>query len=118
MKALDVISYFDNIRPNSFDYKTKKMWLMSLETDIRRFAYLHSTKELDNSYTADDNPDLFLDEKHMDMYAYYLVSMADMTNAEYSLYNISSTYFNSLFAKWKRHYRSENIPELKSAIKL
>lgn len=118
MKVLDVISYFDNIRPNSFDYKTKKIWLLSLETDIRKFVCLHSDKSFDTSYANEENPDLYLGENYMDMYAYYLASMADMTNAEYSLYNINSTYFNSLFSKWKKEHRCANVPQKTTKIKL
>ena len=118
MKALDVISYFDNIRPNSFDYKTKRMWLLSLETDIRKFVCLHSMKKLDSDYESEENPTLYLGENHMDMYAYYLASMADMTNAEYDLYNVNSSYFNSLFSKWKKSHRSANLPDEAVKIKI
>ena len=118
MKALDVIEIFDKIRPNSFDYKSKMAWVKSVETDIRRFAALHMENAMDTTWQNEENPELFLDSSFSDLYVYYLVSMADMTNGEYRLYNISSTYFNSLFDKWKRQYRSSKLPEKSSAIKM
>ncbi len=118
MKALDVIEIFDKIRPNSFEYKSKKAWVDSVETDIRRFAALHRENTPDNLQLNEENPVLFLDFSYADLYVYYLVSMADMTNGEYRLYNISSTYFNSLFDKWKRQYRSSNTPEKPKPIKI
>ena len=118
MKALDVIEIFDKIRPNSFDYKSKRGWVDSVETDIRRFAALHIQSGPENTQTSEENPVLFLDKSYADLYVYYLVSMADMTNGEYRLYNISSTYFNSLFDKWKRQYRSSNIPDKTESIKI
>lgn len=110
MKALDVIEIFDKIRPNSFEYKTKRQWLDCIETDIRRFAVLHTDEITDTSFAGEENPTLYLDESYMDLYTYYLISMADMSNGEYRMYNISSTYFNSIFDKWKRIYRGANKP--------
>ncbi len=118
MKALDVIEIFDKIRPNSFDYKSKMAWVKSVETDIRRFAALHMETPAQSLWQNEENPELFLDSSFSDLYVYYLVSMADMTNGEYRLYNISSTYFNSLFDKWKRVYRSSKLPEKSSSIKM
>lgn len=118
MKTLDVIEIFDKIRPNSFDYDSKRAWVDCVETDIRRFAALHMENKPDNMNANEENPILFLDSSYADLYVYYLVSMADMTNGEYRLYNISSTYFNSLFDKWKRQYRSLNIPEKPKPIKI
>lgn len=118
MKLLDVISYFDKIHPNSFDYNTKRSWLLSLETEIKSFIYLHKKGEYSTDYINEENPELILDANHMELYVYYLVSMADMTNAEYKLYNISSTYFNKLFDRWKKRHRSTNLPEKTRNIKI
>ena len=118
MKALDVIEIFDRIRPNSFEYNCKRAWVNSVETDIRRFAALHLENVSDTEWQRQENPSLFLDFSYADLYVYYLVSMADMTNGEYRLYNISSTYFNSLFDKWKRQYRSVNTPNKSESIKI
>ncbi len=117
MKTLDVISSFDKLRPNSFDFATKKAWVTAIETDIRNYAALHSIKKPDLSFYSDENPTLCLDETYSDLYVYYLISMADMANGEFRLYNISSAYFNSLFDKWKRIHRGENVPEKNTGIK-
>jgi len=118
VKALDVIEIFDKVRPNSFDYNSKRAWVNSVETDIRRFAALHQENTFDSLWQNEENPVLFLDFSYADLYVYYLVSMADMTNGEYRLYNISSAYFNSLFDKWKRQYRSSNTPIKSKEIKI
>ena len=118
MTLVDVISLFDKTRPNSFEYHTKRNWLLSLETKIREFANLYSGKKTDMGFCDEENPTLFLDKGSSDIYVYYLASMADLTNGEYSLYNISSTYFNSVFREWKRQYRGCNIPLKATGIKL
>ncbi|MBO7288445.1 MAG: hypothetical protein J6V03_00445 [Clostridia bacterium] len=118
MKTLDVIEIFDKIRPNSFDFASKRAWVNSIETDIRRFGALHREIKEDMSFLNEENPTLFLDENYADVYVYYLVSMGDMTNGEFRLYNISSSYFNSIFEKWKKEYRSFNIPLKNTSIKI
>ncbi len=110
MKALDVISIFDKIRPNSIDYKTKRQWLNCVEAEIRRFAVLYTEKSVDMSFMIEENPELYLDEVYIDLYTYYLISMADITNGEYRMYNISSTYFNGIMDKWKKIHRGANKP--------
>lgn len=110
MTLVDVISSFDKIRPNSFDFETKRKWLLTIESEIRQFACLHSGSKDDMGFLTEENPELFLDDTNTDIYVFYLVSMGDLANAEYRLYNISSTYFNSCFLEWKRKYRSHNFP--------
>ena len=118
MKALDVISYFDKFRPNIIEFSVKKDWVFKLESDIRQFCVEHTSNKPDMSFILCENPLLFLTEQDKDIYIYYLASMMDMANGEYNLYNISSTYFNSLFGQWKRKYRSCHTPVNITTIKL
>ena len=118
MKMLDVIEIFDKIRPNSFDFASKRAWVNSIETDIRRFAALHKEVKDDMGFLKEENPTLFLEKNYADIYVYYLVSMGDMANGEFRLYNISSSYFNSILDKWKKEYRSLNTPSKNTAIKI
>ncbi len=118
MTMLDVIGIFDKIRPNSFDFASKRAWVNSIETEIRRFAALHKDIKEDMSFIKEENPTLFLAKNYADVYVYYLVSMGDMTNGEFRLYNISSSYFNSIFEKWKKEYRSINTPSKITNIKV
>ncbi len=117
MKALDIISAFDRLRPNSFEFDTKKSWLITLETNIRSFHCLHTLAGPDLSFANEENPDLLLGREYTGLYVYYLISMADLTNGEYKLYNVSSMYFNSLFDKWKRAHRAKHMPEKNIVIK-
>lgn len=118
MTLVDVISYFDKIRPNTFEFAVKKDWVFKIETDLKEFAAMHSPQKADLSFQSQDNPELLLPETEKDIYIYYMASMADMTNGEYSLYSISSTYFNGLLSEWKRKYRCCNIPGNTKEIKV
>lgn len=117
MKALDVISIFDKLRPNSFDFGTKRGWVTVIEADLRNYDALHKEENPDMSFLQDENFDLMLNKSYSDLYVYYLISMADMANGEFRMYNISSAYFNSLFDKWKRNHRSKNAPQKNTYIK-
>ena len=117
MKALDVISVFDKLRPNSFDFGTKRGWVAVIEADIRNYDALHRHESPDMSFLQDDNFVLMLDKTYSDLYVYYLISMADMANGEFRMYNISSAYFNSLMDKWKRGHRGKNLPQKNTYIK-
>ncbi|MBR3933737.1 MAG: hypothetical protein IKJ68_07520 [Clostridia bacterium] len=117
MNLIDAISSFDKIRPNSFDFETKKTWVLNMESEIRGFAALHSGKEADMDFYTKENPKLFLDDTGADIYVFYLISMADLANGEYRLYNVSSTYFNSVFDRWKKRYRAQNRPKTNINIK-
>lgn len=118
MTLVDVISYFDKIRPNTFEFAVKKDWVFKIETDLKEFAVIHTKKNPDMSFVSEENPELFLLESEKDIYVYYMASMADLTNGEYSLYNISSTYFNGLMSEWKKKYRCCNTPENTKRIKV
>ncbi len=118
MKALDVVNYFNEIRPNSFDNDTKIGWLKDVEHDIVYQRALHGNIELDEGFMEEENPDLTLGREWRDLYVYYMISMADMTNGEMRLYSVSSVYFNSLFDKWKRRERARNMPYCTISIRI
>ncbi len=118
MKASDIIEYFDSLRPNSFDYDTKLDWIKSIECDIAKQLVLHKRADSNFDFMDVRDPELVLGREYKDLYLYYMISMADMTNGEFKMYTVSSSYFNSLFDKWKRAERGCNIPDCSISIRL
>ena len=118
MKLTDIITHCDKIKPNVYTYADKRKWLEKIETDIRRFADRFSNRETSLGFLDEENPELFLGQEERDLYVYYLISMIDISNQEYALYNNSSSFFNSLFSKWQKAYRRENLPLTQSQIKV
>lgn len=116
MTALNIIDYFDELRPNSFDNITKLNWIKSVECDISKQLALYKEDEPDLDFIDSENPELILGEDYRDLYLYYLIAMADMTNGEFRMYSVSSAYFNSLYDKWKREERSCNMPACTASI--
>lgn len=117
MKALDIIAACDSLKPNEYSQSQKREWLNKIESDIRKYAALHSEAKADMLFSEEENPELFLDDSRKDVYIYYLISMIDLSNQEYKLYNNSASYFNYVFSEWKKQHRRENTPVCKTTIK-
>lgn len=110
MKISDVISQCDRLKPNVYSYAQKRKWLNKVESDIREYASRYSACLPDKSFMDEENPEMYLDENFSDIYVYYLISMIDLSNQEYALYNNSSTFFNSAMNSWQKKYRREHCP--------
>ena len=117
MRILDVITACDKLKPNEYSQSQKRIWANKIESDIRKYASLHSHRKPDMSFSDEENPVLFLDDTMADIYIYYLISMIDLSNQEYNLYNISAAYFNSIYYEWKKSYRRENMPACSTGLK-
>ncbi|MBE7049161.1 MAG: hypothetical protein E7394_00130 [Ruminococcaceae bacterium] len=118
MTTSDVITKCDRIKPNEYSYGQKREWLNKIESEIRQYASMYSGKNADLSYTNVENPVLFLDDIYMDIYLYYIISMIDLSNQEYALYNNSSSFYNDRLRNWQKKYRRENMPECNVSINL
>ncbi len=118
MKATDIITECDNIKPNVQSYAQKRKWLGKIESDIRKYAARYSSQSVDDAFEKHENPELFLDSNHSDIYVYYLVSMIDLSNQEYALYNNSSSFFNAALTEWQKEYRRTHCPECSVSIKI
>lgn len=114
MKMTDIISECDRIKPNEYSFDAKKKWLQKIEADVVRYASMYSNTH--RTVQTSENPQLFLEDEFSDVYLYYLISMIDLSNQEYMLYNNSASYFNSVFNDWKKHYRRTNLPQCNSTI--
>lgn len=116
MTTSDVITKCDRIKPNEYSYGQKREWLNKVESEIRQYVSMYSEKSADLSFVNCENPVLFLDEGYMDIYLYYLISMIDLSNQEYALYNNSSSFYNDRLKNWQKRYRRENVPECNISI--
>ncbi len=117
MRFLDVLSACDSLKPNEYSHAQKRRWINKIESDIREYAALYSNQKADMSFKYEDNPVLYLNDNFSDVYVYYLISMIDLNNQEYQLYNNSALYFNSAFNNWKKHHRRKNTPVCNVSLK-
>ena len=110
MRLSEIIAQCDTIKPNTYSFSQKKKWLMKIESDIRQYSTMYSDKKADMTFIDEENPGLSLDESKEDIYLYYLISMIDLSNQEYALYNNSVAYFNSVYGEWQKQHRRDNCP--------
>ena len=118
MTATDIITKCDTIKPNEYSYFQKRKWLNTIESEIRQYVSLYSEETADLSFVSEENPVLFLGEEFCDIYLYYIISMIDISNQEYALYNNSSTFYNDKLRTWQKKYRRDNVPKCKTSIKI
>ncbi len=118
MKSTDIITQCDRIKPNVYSFAQKRKWLNKIETDIRQFASRYTEADADLGFLQEENPTLFLDDANSDIYLYYLISMIDLSNQEYALYNNSSSFYNASLLKWQKNYRRTHLPVCSTSIKV
>ena len=111
MKATDIITRCDNLKPNVQSYAQKRKWLDKIESDIRKYAARYSSHSGDTSFAHCEDPELFLDSNYSDIYVYYLISMIDLANQDVAMYNNSCAFFNDLFSDWQKKWRREHLPQ-------
>lgn len=116
MKATDLITQCDLLKPNVYSYAQKRKWLDKIESDIRCYAARYSADDADLSFAEQENPELLLEDRHSDIYVYYLISMIDLSNQEYALYNNSSSFFNSCLVQWQKEYRRTHCPQCSTCV--
>ena len=118
MRITDVITQCDRVKPNEYSYAQKRDWTIKAESEIRRYASQYSSYPISNSFSEEENPVLFLDDNNSDIYLFYLISMIDLFNQEYELYNNSSSFYNDRLRKWQKKFRRKNMPECNISIKV
>ncbi len=116
MRITDVITQCDRVKPNEYSYAQKRDWMIKLESEIRQYAAQYSYASVDNFFSDEENPVLFLDDNNSDIYLFYIISMIDLFNQEYELYNNSSSFYNDRLRKWQKRFRRENMPKCKISI--
>lgn len=112
MKISEVIRRADNVRPNLFNYETKRGWLMTLEGKIAADVMLMDIAELQQFTQLDDNNDreLLVSFPHDELYVTYLIAKIDEFNGEYNRYANTSHMFNEQLNNFKRWFAQTYAP--------
>ena len=117
MTALDIITKCDRLKPNVYSQSQKRDWLNNIEAEIMEYMCMYTNQSADMSFENTENPVLSLSDTDANIYIYYIISMIDLANLEYDLYNNSSSFFNSLFNEWKKKHRRQNQPQTNISIR-
>lgn len=103
MKANKVIERIDAIRPNSYSEEIKLAWINDFEETVQKTVML-SPEIRTLSYPEDMETELLITAPYDNLYCFYLESMIDYYNREYSNYNNSVLMFETRFTEYKKAY--------------
>ncbi|MBQ4526967.1 MAG: hypothetical protein II998_02735 [Clostridia bacterium] len=118
MNANNIITKCDRLKPNNYPYSQKMEWLSEIESDIISYINMYSKNTVASDFDNSQNPVLVLPKADSNIYLFYLISMIDLANQEYDLYNNSTTFFNYELNSWKRKIRRKKTPECNISIKV
>ncbi len=123
MTITQAISRCDTAKPNQYMHSEKIGWLNFLDgmifNEIIKTHEGADTVEFDE-YTeeTDGNTVLLVPDPYSDLYLYYMFSMIDFHNAEYSRYNNSILMFNNAFVNFEAYYNRRHPPLQNNNIRL
>lgn len=127
MIAADIIARVDSLEPNQYDTITKLRWLSDLDGKIfveqiltheapaedifARAEADETTGQLSwPEYTSTDAELIVGMPYGMDLYAYYLMAMVALNNAEASKYNAKMISYNNAYQEWANYYNRTHRP--------
>lgn len=101
MTVKKILELFEKLRPNSFDFDTKLMWLDEVEGLVQSEIFGVSIDEIKHLEGEDDI--LRVPHPYARLYFFYLSSMIDFFSGNFEKYQASSLAYNDavkLYAKF------------------
>lgn len=113
MTVAQAIDRTDRLKPNSYAYADKLVWLSQLDGTIKREmidTHEGGTAAEFVPYTADNDPErvLLAEAPYDEMYIHYLSSQIDYFNGEYDRFNNSNAMFESAFSAFRNAFNREH----------
>jgi hypothetical protein len=120
MNVSQVISIFDEERPNAIKVDTKMRWLKEIEEKIlKNIVLTHELPKDENGEEKDFSNyfeewgqtfELYVPEQYIDVYKFYLEQKTCMVEHEIADYNIASSLFNASYLEYSQYYNRNNYP--------
>ena len=92
MTVKEIIDYTDKLKPNSFDFETKLVWLNQVEGMIR--SEIHKTPIEEISPILGETDLLCVPHPYAQIYSFYIISMIDFFSGDFIKYQNSSAAYN------------------------
>ena len=109
MTVSQAIDRTDRLKPNSYAYADKLVWLSQLDGTLRREiidSHEGGTEERFIPYTEDKDPDrvLLAEAPYDEMYIHYLSAQIDYFNGEFERFNNANRMFEAAFSAFRNAY--------------
>jgi len=115
MTAAQAIDRTDRLKPNSYAYADKLVWLSQLDGTVKREIIDKYEGEAPEfiPYTENNDPDraLLAEAPFDEMYIHYLSAQIDYFNGEYDRFNNSNSMFESAYSAFRNAYNSTHSPK-------
>ncbi len=101
MTVKEIIDYTDKLKPNSFDFETKLVWINQVEGMVQSEIMKTPIEEI--SLASDEYDALSVKHPYSQIYSLYIISMIDFFSGDFVKYQNSSAAYNDamrLYAKY------------------
>lgn len=101
MTVKNIINHIDKIKPNTFDFETKLLWLS--EVDSRAQIEIHGKDLSDVAVPSGENYNLLIPDAYAEAYVYYILAMIDFLCGEFDRYSASSRAYNKVISDYAKY---------------
>lgn len=121
MTINEVISQFDNLKPNQYGDEQKMKWLSDLDTWLYKHVYLNhetlSETEISLPYESTEE-NLLIPDEYSELYINCLSYKVDFYNGEYDRYNNSAIVYNTQLQDFRNYINRTYLPKQKNKINM
>lgn len=108
MRIKEAIARADKLRPNTIDDAQKAAWIYEIEGKLAETMKTEAPERL-----WPEDQELSMPSPYDNIYALYIMAMADFANMETDEYTNDMTVFNAAYAEavawWRRHHRPKQF---------
>ena len=111
MTVSQAIARIDRLKPNSFAYPDKLIWLSQLDGTVKKeIIDTHEGGEKTSFTPYDEREDreLLIPAPYDETYIHYLSAQIDYFNGEYERFNNANSMFESTFSAFRNAYNREH----------
>ena len=116
MTINQAIGRLDALKPNSYSFGDKVMWLSELDGTIKteiidtHEGWEDCLFEWYDDERTDPETELLAEAPYDRMYITWLQARIDYTNGEYQKYNNANAMFEAEYAAFQNHYNRTHMP--------
>ena len=117
MKAKEVITLVDKLKPNKFTAEEKYRWLTEVDgLLVTELFETHEDSPLEGAFAGyspvtDAETELLVPRPYDILYRWYLESQIDLANGELGKYNNSNALFNNAYLTFTDRWNRAHAPK-------
>ena len=101
MTVKNIIDHIDKIKPNTFDFETKLLWLNEVEG--RAYIEIHGKNTTGVRVLKNQTDQLLIPDMYAPIYVYYIMAMIEYLCGEFDKYHVSSAAYNQVVSDYAKY---------------